>query len=205
MAFAQKVADDHKKERLSKTTVFDISLVDGEYCTFSRMWQREGGDEPAFSIACNWMGNAMALHQQGKTLGGNPWLKWDPMRSHAVCLHYRDRIKLGGGTQTEMCTTATVLARQASSQAQPSLTPGRSSSGQGQGTPKDTSQNGEDEDTADATKNDVKPKAKAKAKGKAKACAKRSINEQGGKSGKEAKTETEGDGHTEVTNPAPEI
>ena len=112
---------------------------------------------------------------------------------------------MGGGTQTEMCTTATVLARQASSHAQPSLTPGRSSSGQGQGTPKDTSQNGEDEDTADATKNDVKPKAKAKAKGKAKACAKRSMNEQGGKSGKEAKTETEGDGHTEVTNPAPEI
>ena len=83
------------QERTTEEEQWDLSQVDGEYVTFSRLVQREGGDPPALECAKTFARNAVILWQKGNTFHGHPWVKWDRMRGGAVVLHYRERVQNG--------------------------------------------------------------------------------------------------------------
>ena len=83
------------EERTTEEEQWDLSQVDGEYVTFSRLVQREGGDPPALECAKTFARNAVILWQKGNTFHGHPWVKWDRMRGGAVVLHYRERVQNG--------------------------------------------------------------------------------------------------------------
>jgi hypothetical protein len=78
--------------------------VDAEYCIFSRIVQREGGDCPAFVTAQTFVRNAMVEWQAKRLWHGHPWIKHDPMRGGAVVLHYREKLQSGSSTTWEMRT-----------------------------------------------------------------------------------------------------
>ena len=114
---------------------------DAEYCTFSRVVSREGGDKAAWKTSCVWVGDAMKKWSVGKTHKGRPWVKYDSMRNMAVFLHIREKISAGFSTATSLIqesSTASSKTAQPSS-ALPALGDGRaalaSEAGSAPGTP----------------------------------------------------------------------
>jgi len=113
--FKVKWAEMKEKEaqqtRIQKEISINLDEVDGEYCTFSRILAREGGDQPAYRTTCTWVANAVGLYKESKTFGGHPYLKYDIMRACAVVLHVRDTIKMSNGVTREIQTAGKPEAR----------------------------------------------------------------------------------------------
>eukprot|EP00972_Heterocapsa_arctica_P081559 12023032-Heterocapsa_arctica.AAC.1 len=84
MKFARARYEAIVQTRTKKEQIFDLSSVDAEYCIFSRVVQREGGDLPAFEMAKTFVRNAMLAWQGNKLFHRHPWVKHDPMRGGAV-------------------------------------------------------------------------------------------------------------------------
>lgn len=98
LKFAQTRYEQLRQKRAKKEVVFDLSAVDGEYCTFSRIVMREGAgaqDAAAFETAKTYVRNAVVLWQKGSTFHGHPWVKHDKMRGGAVVLHVRETVSSG--------------------------------------------------------------------------------------------------------------
>ena len=72
--------------------ITDISSVDAEYCTFPRMWDREGRDAIGFRNAQNYANSAVQRWTRGETFFGHPYCKWDPDRQTGVILHKREKV-----------------------------------------------------------------------------------------------------------------
>ena len=92
------------QSRVKCESSFDLQSIDAEYCPFSRIVQREGGDIPAFVTAQTYVRNAMVEWQAKRLWHGHPWIKHDPMRGGAVVLHYREKLQSGSSTTWEMRT-----------------------------------------------------------------------------------------------------
>ena len=105
------------QSRTKRESSFDLQSVDAEYCVFSRIVQREGGDVPAFVTAQTFVRNAMVEWQAKRLFHGHPWVKHDAMRGGAVVLHYREKLSSGTSTtwqlQTSESTTHHVAAANA--------------------------------------------------------------------------------------------
>ena len=96
------------QSRTKSESSFDLQSVDAEYCIFSRIVQREGGDPPAFVTAQTFVRNAMVEWQAKRDFHGHPWIKHDPMRGGAVVLHYRETLQSGISTTWQMQTAESV-------------------------------------------------------------------------------------------------
>lgn len=105
--FAKAKYNTLKQSRTKKETSFDLSKVDAEYCSFGRIVQREGGDPPAFATSQTYVRNCVKKWQSGGTFHGHPWLKWCPMRSGMVVLHFRETVSSGHQKTWEVSTTET--------------------------------------------------------------------------------------------------
>ena len=93
-----------QKRRKSEST-FNLQSVDAEYCTFSRIVSREGGDLPAFETAKVFVRHAMLAWQGGKSFHGHAWVKHDCMRGGAVVLHYRETVSSGAQNIWDLATS----------------------------------------------------------------------------------------------------
>jgi hypothetical protein len=93
---------EQKRTKIEQT--FDLQSVDAEYCSFSRIVSREGGDLPAFEAAEVFVQHAMLAWQDGKSFHGHPWIKHDHMRGGAVVLHYRETVSSGAGNYWDLKT-----------------------------------------------------------------------------------------------------
>jgi len=108
LKFAQTRYEQLRQKRTKKEVVFDLNSVDGEYCAFSRIVQREGSgtqDAAAFETAKTYVRNAVVLWQKGSTFHGHPWIKHDKMRGGAVVLHVRERVSSGFQKEWSLETT----------------------------------------------------------------------------------------------------
>ena len=92
------------QSRTKRESSFDLQSVGAEYCVFSRIVQREGGDVPAFVTAQTFVRNAMVEWQAKRLFHGHPWVKHDTMRGGAVVLHYREKLSSGSCTTWQLQT-----------------------------------------------------------------------------------------------------
>ena len=72
-----------RNSRTKKEETWDLSSMDAEYCCFSRIWKREGGDAPAFETAKKFVRSAVKLWSHGETFNGHPWVKFDKIKCGA--------------------------------------------------------------------------------------------------------------------------
>jgi hypothetical protein len=104
--FAETSYHDMLEQKRTKTEqTFNLQSVDAEYCGFSRIVSREGGDLPAFEAAKVFVRHAMLAWQGGKLFHGHPWVKHDHMRGGAVVLHYREKISSGAVNIWDLATS----------------------------------------------------------------------------------------------------
>ena len=104
--FAEISYHDMIDQKRTKTeSTFNLQSVDAEYCGFSRIVSREGGDLPAFETAKIFVRHAMLEWQGGKSFHGHPWVKHDHMRGGAVVLHYREKVSSGAQTIWDLATS----------------------------------------------------------------------------------------------------
>ncbi len=90
----KKYVDLEQKKTKGEET-FDLTSVDAEYCTFSRIVNREGNDVPAFQTSQDYCNSVLELWGNGEQFHGHPWAKWDPLRKTGVILHYREKVGVG--------------------------------------------------------------------------------------------------------------
>ena len=84
----QRKYDDCTIIRSKTETVEDLSQFDAEYCTFTRVWKREGNDAVAFGAAKSWCTNAIRAWESKETFHGHPYvgLPEPPQsRDHILC------------------------------------------------------------------------------------------------------------------------
>jgi hypothetical protein len=101
------------QSRAKMESSFDLQSIDAEYCPFSRIVQREGGDIPAFVTAQTYVRNAMKEWQAKRLWHGHPWIKHDAMRGGAVVLHYREKLSSGSSTTWDVRTAEHTTHQQA--------------------------------------------------------------------------------------------
>jgi len=102
--FAAKKANQMIEVKTKTRSTFDLNQVDGEYCSFPRMVQREGGDVLAFTTAKSYIASALDMFKAGKTFNGHPWVKFDSMRKTTMVLHTRETLAVG--QKNTWCLTA---------------------------------------------------------------------------------------------------
>ena len=72
--WCERMYDECTIVRKKTETVTDLNALQAEYCVFSRVVQREGGDSAALGVAKSYCTHAIRAWQSGETFHGHPYV-----------------------------------------------------------------------------------------------------------------------------------
>ena len=89
---AQVTLEHKTAEKRKAVSATDLQAFADEYCSCSRIWDREGRDVAGFTCAMNYVSSVAAKWMQGQTFHGHAYIKYDDDRKLALVLHLRETL-----------------------------------------------------------------------------------------------------------------